>query len=128
MDLVVSVPADGLQVPASSRGGHSPRSPVLIRVWDEGEYVPEAPVVREQEVEAGSPSHQGRAWEAPDVRFVITTEDDNGGGDGRRERAYEDGAREGVVREQTPPPYARVRGNGFGTPEEDMEEPHNPWA
>lgn len=123
VDLVV--PADGLQVPSTSRGSHSP---VLIRVWDEhglgagGVGVsPISPIRTEDETEAE------RRGDGSDVRFVVTVD----GAEARRdyeigealEQAQEE-AQEDVT--QTPPAYARVDGYGLGIPVE--EEDHNPWA
>ena len=122
MDLVV--PADGLLVPSTSRGSHSP---VLIRVWDEhglgagGIGVsPISPIRTEDETEAE------RRGDGSDVRFVVTVD----GAEARRDYEIREGgeaseqAQEDVT--QTPPAYARVDGYGLGIPVE--EEDHNPWA
>ena len=117
VDLVV--PADSLQVPSTSRGPHSPHSPVLIRVWDEV-----GPGAMQTVANDDEGDREGDASES-DVRFVITVDDDREAEtDGR---VYgEDDAAQDVVREQTPPPHAGARGYGHGIPEE--EDNDNPWA
>lgn len=140
VDLVV--PADTLQVPSTSRGPHSPRSPVLIRVWDEVDPGASPTMV---EVNDDERDRQGYASNVEsDVRFVIRVDDDFQGDDETEAEAeaeidgrtvveesgvVRDLGDSDVVREQTPPPHARGHGFGFGAPEEEeSEDSHNPWA
>ncbi|KAF8838003.1 DUF300-domain-containing protein [Paxillus ammoniavirescens] len=114
VDLVIPA-TDNLRVPSTSRAPHSPHSPALLRVWDETG----GPT---------SPTHepQGDQSDDDDPRFVLTVADTEI--DFRREdpdvpEVVEAGD---IVREQTPPPYARIHGYRVGIPAE--EEAHNPWA
>ncbi|KAF9223062.1 DUF300-domain-containing protein [Gyrodon lividus] len=114
VDLVVPA-TDSLQVPSASRAPHSPHSPALIRLWDEtGD-----PVFPAHELEDDQS-------EDDDPRFVITVADT--GADIRREDpdVPEVIEPEDIVREQTPPPHARVHDYRVGIPQD--EDNHNPWA
>jgi hypothetical protein len=108
VDLVIPA-TDSLQVP------HSPHSPALLRVWDETGG-PISPIHEPEDDQS----------EDDDPRFVLTVADTEI--DIRREDpdVPEVVEPEDIVREHTPPPYARMHGYGVGVPVE--EEIHNPWA
>ena len=97
VDLVVPV-LDSLQVPSTSGG---PRSPVLIRVWDELGSSAVSPI---------SPTRTGVDEEEQEQ--------------GQEVAALEQVEEQTVVRAQTPPAYARVERHGI--PGEEEED--NPWA
>ncbi|KIK91583.1 hypothetical protein PAXRUDRAFT_13711 [Paxillus rubicundulus Ve08.2h10] len=111
VDLVIPA-TDSLQVPSTSRAPHSPHSPTLLRVWGEAG----GPIFPTHEPEDDR-SH------ADEPRFVLTVADTVT--DVHRE-VPEIVEPEVIVREQTPPPYARMHGYHVGVPTE--EEAHNPWA
>ncbi|KAF9238246.1 DUF300-domain-containing protein [Melanogaster broomeanus] len=105
VDLVVPA-TDSLQVPSTSRAPHSPHSPRLIRVWDgTGGHI--------------SPTHESDDDEAHFVLTVDDTEADILGEEPEVPEAVE--PEDIVVRQQTPPPYTRVRDYSVG-------DNDNPWA